>query len=106
MGTETGIHVSFDDGLGWQPLQLNLPVVPVTDLAVKDDDLVAATQGRAFWILDDLGSAPPAPGLSRHPHDVHLFGPEIPTACAASAADRAAAGVGQNPRAELSSITT
>ncbi|MFY9820791.1 MAG: glycosyl hydrolase [Thermoanaerobaculia bacterium] len=53
-GTERGAYVSFDDGARWQPLQLNLPVVPVTDLTVKDDDLVAATQGRGFWVLDDL----------------------------------------------------
>jgi photosystem II stability/assembly factor-like uncharacterized protein len=53
-GTETGVQVSFDGGVRWQPLQLDLPVVPITDLLVHDDDLVAATQGRAFWILDDL----------------------------------------------------
>src|SRR6185295_13236952 len=53
-GTETGLYVSFDDGGHWQPLQMNLPVVPVTDLAVKEGDLVVATQGRSFWILDDL----------------------------------------------------
>ncbi|MEE8525138.1 MAG: glycosyl hydrolase [Thermoanaerobaculia bacterium] len=53
-GTERGVYVSFDDGAGWRPLQRNLPVVPVTDLAVKEQDLVAATQGRGFWILDDL----------------------------------------------------
>ncbi len=53
-GTETGVYVSWDDGENWQSLQRNLPVVPITDLAVKNDDLVAATQGRAFWILDDL----------------------------------------------------
>ncbi|MGH9360320.1 MAG: WD40/YVTN/BNR-like repeat-containing protein, partial [Thermoanaerobaculia bacterium] len=53
-GTERGVYVSFDDGGSWQPLQLNLPVVPVTDLAVKDGDLAAATQGRGFWILGDL----------------------------------------------------
>jgi len=53
-GTETGVHVSFDDGDHWQALQLNLPVVPVHDLAIKDSDLVAATHGRAFWILDDV----------------------------------------------------
>jgi len=53
-GTEGGAYVSFDDGGNWQPLQLNLPVVPVTDLKVAGDDLAAATQGRAFWILDDL----------------------------------------------------
>jgi len=54
-GTEGGVYVSFDDGGSWQPFQLNLPVVPVTDLKVAGNDLVAATQGRAFWILDDLG---------------------------------------------------
>jgi photosystem II stability/assembly factor-like uncharacterized protein len=53
-GTELGVYVSFDDGAHWQPLQLNLPVTPIHDLAVKDDDLVAATHGRSFWILDDV----------------------------------------------------
>src|SRR5215471_15570662 len=53
-GTETGLYVFFDDGASWQPFQLNLPAVPITDLTVKDGDLVVATQGRAFWILDDL----------------------------------------------------
>ncbi len=52
--TELGVYVSFNDGDNWQPLQLNLPVVPVHDLAVHDDDLVIATHGRSFWILDDL----------------------------------------------------
>ncbi|MBI4471573.1 MAG: glycosyl hydrolase, partial [Acidobacteria bacterium] len=53
-GTEFGMYVSFDDGAHWQRLQLNLPVTPVTDLMVYRKDLVVATQGRAFWILDDL----------------------------------------------------
>jgi photosystem II stability/assembly factor-like uncharacterized protein len=53
-GTETGLYVSFDDGESWHPFQLNLPVSPITDLAVKDGDLVVATEGRSFWILDDL----------------------------------------------------
>ncbi len=53
-GTETGVHVSYDDGGHWQPLQLNLPVVPIHDLVVKDADLIAATHGRAIWVLDDL----------------------------------------------------
>jgi hypothetical protein len=53
-GTETGMFVSFDDGGGWQALKLNLPPVPVTDLAIRHDALVAATQGRGFWTLDDL----------------------------------------------------
>ena len=53
-GTEFGLYVSFDDGAHWQQLQLNLPVTPVTDLAVYRNNLVVSTQGRSFWILDDL----------------------------------------------------
>ena len=55
-GTETGMHVSFDGGANWQSFQLNLPVVPITDLAFqkREKELVVATQGRAFWIFDDL----------------------------------------------------
>ncbi|HEU4990312.1 MAG TPA: glycosyl hydrolase [Gemmatimonadaceae bacterium] len=53
-GTETGAYVSFDDGRDWQSLQANLPSVPVTDLQIRNGDLVASTEGRAFWILDDL----------------------------------------------------
>ncbi len=54
LGTELGIHVSFDDGANWQSLQCNLPVTPIYDFVVKDTDLVVATHGRSFWILDDL----------------------------------------------------
>jgi photosystem II stability/assembly factor-like uncharacterized protein len=53
-GTERGILVSFDDGVAWQRLETNLPITPIWDLVVKDTDLVAATHGRAFWILDDV----------------------------------------------------
>jgi photosystem II stability/assembly factor-like uncharacterized protein len=53
-GTETGMFVSFDDGGVWQEFQLNLPEVPITDLRVRQKDLVVSTQGRALWILDDL----------------------------------------------------
>jgi hypothetical protein len=53
-GTEFGVYVSFDDGGQWQPLQLNLPVSSVRDLSVHGDDLVVATHGRSFWILDDI----------------------------------------------------
>jgi len=53
-GGEFGVYVSFDDGGSWQTLQRNLPIVPIHDLVVKDNDLVAATHGRSFWILDDL----------------------------------------------------
>lgn len=53
-GTESGMYLSLDGGANWQPWQLNLPRVPVTDLQVRERDLVASTEGRAFWILDDL----------------------------------------------------
>ena len=53
-GTETGLYISFDDGASWQRFQLNLPVTPIHDLLIKNDDLIAATHGRSFWILDDL----------------------------------------------------
>jgi hypothetical protein len=53
-GTETGMYISFNDGENWQPFQLNLPIVPITDLAVKDNNLIVATQGRSLWIIDDL----------------------------------------------------
>jgi len=73
-GTETGVHVSFDSGASWQPLQRNLPVVPVSDLIVKNDDVVVATQGRSFWSLDDIAalrqSKPELAGAA-----VHLFPP-------------------------------
>lgn len=53
-GTEAGLYISFDDGASWQSFQLNLPIVPITDLALKNDDLIVATQGRSFWVMDDL----------------------------------------------------
>jgi photosystem II stability/assembly factor-like uncharacterized protein len=63
-GTEFGIFVSFDGGLRWQPLQMNLPATPITDLKVHRGDLVVGTQGRSFWILDDLT---PLRELARNP---------------------------------------
>ena len=74
-GTELGVYVSFDDGDHWQSLQLNLPVAPIHDLAVHGDDLVVATHGRAFWILDDLSPLRQASeqiGASK----AHLFQPQ------------------------------
>ena len=53
-GTETGMYISFNDGQSWAPFQLNLPVVPITDLAIKENNLIVATQGRSLWIIDDL----------------------------------------------------
>ena len=54
VGTETGMYVSFNDGEQWHPMGGNLPVVPIYDMQRKNDDLVVATHGRAFWILDDI----------------------------------------------------
>ena len=53
-GTETGMYISFNDGKSWDPFQLNLPIVPITDLAVKENSLIVATQGRSLWMIDDL----------------------------------------------------
>ncbi|HEX3024130.1 MAG TPA: hypothetical protein VHP12_02870 [Chitinophagaceae bacterium] len=53
-GTEFGMYISYDDGVNWKKFQLNLPMVPITDLTIKENDLIVATQGRAFWMIDDL----------------------------------------------------
>ena len=53
-GTETGMYISFNDGNNWKPFQMNLPVVPITDLTIKDNNLIVATQGRSLWMIDDL----------------------------------------------------
>jgi len=73
-GTELGMYVSFDDGASWKPFQLNLPIVPITDLAIKNDNLIAATQGRSFWMIDDLT---PLHQLNDQvaKADVHLYKP-------------------------------
>jgi len=73
-GTENGMYISFDDGAKWRKFQLNLPLVPITDLTIKDDDLVVATQGRSFWVLDDLTPLHQfKPELAAKP--LHLFQP-------------------------------
>jgi photosystem II stability/assembly factor-like uncharacterized protein len=53
-GTETELYLSFDDGENWRSFQCNVPITPITDLTIKDGDLIVATQGRSFWVLDDL----------------------------------------------------
>ncbi|HSR67119.1 MAG TPA: glycosyl hydrolase [Acidobacteriota bacterium] len=93
-GTEYGFYVSWDGGAQWERFQLNLPVTPVTDVRVKDADLVAATQGRAFWILDDI-----APLREWEEEladkDLHLFKPSPAVRTGGSAGDSAEAG--KNP---------
>jgi photosystem II stability/assembly factor-like uncharacterized protein len=100
-GTESGVFASFDDGESWQPLPLNVPIVPNTDLAVAGSDLVASTQGRAFWILDDLSAVRqwnPAVRQSA----AHLFKPRetyrLRTGGGGGGGGESAA-VGQNPPA-------
>src|SRR5919199_1185208 len=73
-GTETGLYISFDAGASWQRFQMNLPVAPIHDLQVRDSDLVAATHGRAFWILDDLTPLYQLTG-SLTQSETHLFSP-------------------------------
>ena len=73
-GTEYGMYVSYDAGANWKPFQLNLPVVPITDMTIKENDLVVATQGRAFWVLDDLSLVQEAArGTNAFSKVVHIF---------------------------------
>jgi photosystem II stability/assembly factor-like uncharacterized protein len=98
-GTETGVYFSLDGGNRWQSLQLNLPVVPITDLTVKDNDLIASTQGRAFWILDDVT---PLHDLAETPAataTAHLVAPRDAVRARRAGFGRAPAGAGQNPPA-------
>jgi photosystem II stability/assembly factor-like uncharacterized protein len=71
-GTETGFYISFNDGNYWEAFQSNLPVVPINDLFIQDNDLIAATAGRSFWILDDLSP------LQQHQktEQIHLVAPK------------------------------
>src|SRR6185295_8487553 len=94
-GTETGVYFSLDGGGRWQSLQLNLPIVPITDLTVKDTDLVASTQGRAFWILDDVT---PLHDLDAAvATDAHLVAPRDAVRVRRGGFGRAPSGAGQNP---------
>ena len=72
VGTETGVYFSFDDGETWQSLQINLPVVPVHDIGVKHNEIVAATHGRSFWVLDDLAYLRQS---IKTTGDIHLYKP-------------------------------
>ena len=72
-GTEKGVYVSFDDGANWESLRLNLPATSVRDLIIKDDDLVVATHGRGFWILDNIT---PLRQFNSNQHENLLFKPQ------------------------------
>jgi photosystem II stability/assembly factor-like uncharacterized protein len=97
-GTENGIFVSFNDGVDWRSIKLNLPTTPVHDLVVKNDDLVVATHGRSFWILDDIS---PLRQFSDDiaNKDVHLYTPATAyrIQAGASGENHASKRTGQNP---------
>lgn len=95
-GTEIGVFVSFDDGENWRPLGQGLPASPVHDLTVKGDDLVAATHGRAFWILDDIT---PLRQVSASLDPVTLYAPEAAVRLYYPDQVDARRPVGQNPPA-------
>jgi photosystem II stability/assembly factor-like uncharacterized protein len=98
-GTEQGVYLSFDDGAHWKPLQLNLPVAPVNDLVIKNTDLVVATHGRSFWVLDDITP------LEQYEESIaqqeaHLFTPAPANHTAFGGSFfRPSGSVGQNPPA-------
>ncbi len=74
-GTEWGMYISFDDGNNWSPFQLNLPITSIRDLHVRDNDLIAATHGRSFWIIDDLTPLHQlSPDMANQ--EFHLFKPD------------------------------
>ncbi len=75
-GTETGLYLSFNGGGLWQPFQLNLPVTPITDLKLHQGDLIAATGGRSFWILDDVGLVQQLGAGMGDSNTLRLFVPE------------------------------
>jgi hypothetical protein len=93
-GTEVGAFVSFDAGAHWQSLQLNLPQAPVYDLLVKNDDLIAATHGRAFWILDDI--TPLRQAGEVHEDAIHFYKPAAAYR-PVHGGESSNAGVGHNP---------
>lgn len=94
-GTETGFYISTDDGANWQNLQLGLPVVPINDLIIHDNDLVAATAGRGFWILDDLGALQ---NLTSSKKSVQIFNPKDTYRLFGGSIDKFTPGLGQNPK--------
>lgn len=92
-GTETGLCVSNDDGAHWQRLKLNLPIVAINDLTIQDNDLVAATSGRGFWILDDLSVLQ---NMSSNNKAIQLFKPKATYRIFGGTSK--ALGQGQNPK--------
>jgi photosystem II stability/assembly factor-like uncharacterized protein len=95
-GTELGFYVSYNQGDNWNKLQLNMPVVPITDLIVQDNDLVASTAGRAFWILDDLAALQQSESLEKQTKSL-VFKPKNTVKFDAQTPNEPIPGLGQNP---------
>ncbi|ALJ01303.1 glycosyl hydrolase [Rufibacter tibetensis] len=94
-GTEYGMYISFNDGQSWQPFQSNLPLVPITDLTIKDNNLIAATQGRSFWLIDDITPLHQLnAGMADKPF--HLFKPMNSYKMAGSSSREASKVAGEN----------
>lgn len=94
-GTETGLYVSLNGGMQWNRLQLNLPVVPINDIGFRNNDMIAATAGRAFWILDDISSLQQ---LSASGNQVTLVKPRDTYIFSGGSIDKFTPGLGQNPK--------
>ena len=95
-GTEYGFYVSYTNGKKWEKLQLNLPICPINDLTIEDNDLIAATSGRGFWILDDIGSLQNGLGNLQE-GEIHLYPPKPSVRFEISSSEKPVPGIGQNP---------
>ncbi|MEK6480353.1 glycosyl hydrolase [Catalinimonas sp. 4WD22] len=95
-GTEGGMYISYNGGANWYPFQLNLPVCPINDLTFRDNDLVVATSGRGFWILDDVGALQQSDGILADVN-MQVFEPKPTVKFNASVPDEPQPGLGQNP---------
>ena len=94
-GTETGLYISMNDGQNWQKFQSNLPLVPINDLTIQDNDLVVATAGRSFWILDDLGAIQNSYDTSEK---LKIVQPKASYRIFGGSQDKPVPGLGQNPK--------
>jgi len=94
-GTETGMYVSRDDGANWNKWQLNLPIVPINDIALQNNDLVVATAGRSFWILDDVA---PLQNASLDTSKITLVKPSDTYRLFGGSSSEPRPGLGQNPK--------
>ncbi|NJK82816.1 MAG: hypothetical protein HC912_02405 [Saprospiraceae bacterium] len=94
-GTEGGLYVSFNNGDKWEKMNLNLPICPITDLTIQDNDLVVATSGRAFWILDDLSAIQQSKGQMAQKLAIYI--PKPTYKFNLNTPDNPPTGNGQNP---------